>query len=63
VPLPESLSTLPTEDYRPGSIVLGLYPDTSCFYKAKVIRGGPGLNGRQISAKVRLSCSTPPYPR
>lgn len=51
VPLPESLQTLPIEDYKMGTQVLGLYPDTSCFYRAVVRGGGPGLNGK-ITAKV-----------
>lgn len=52
VPLPESLTTLPSEDYKVGTHVMGLYPDTSCFYRAIVRGGGPGLNGK-LTAKVR----------
>lgn len=52
VPLPESLHTLPPEDYKIGSQVLGLYPDTSCFYQATVRSGGPGMNGGKVTAKV-----------
>jgi hypothetical protein len=52
VPLPESLSTLPLEDYKVGAQVMGLYPDTSCFYQAIVRGGGPGINGR-ITAKMQ----------
>jgi hypothetical protein len=51
VPLPESLSTLPQEDYKVGAQVMGLYPDTSCFYQAIVRGGGPGMNGK-ITVKV-----------
>lgn len=51
VPLPESLQTLPPEDYKIGTQVMGLYPDTSCFYQAIVRGGGPGMNGR-VTAKV-----------
>lgn len=43
VPLPESASTLPEKDYAVGTEVMALYPDTSCFYKAVVKGGGPGL--------------------
>lgn len=46
VPLPDHSRTLPPEDYKPGTHVLGLYPDTSCFYRAIVRGGGPGLGGR-----------------
>lgn len=55
VPLPESLSTLPQEDYRVGTQVLGLYPDTSCFYRAIVRGGGPGLNGKVTAKMMRRS--------
>lgn len=51
VPLPESLTTLPLEDYKVGAQVMGLYPDTSCFYRAIVRGGGPGLSGK-LTAKV-----------
>lgn len=43
VPLPESCDTLPEKDYKPGSHVLALYPDTSCFYRAVVKGGGPKM--------------------
>ncbi|EPQ32258.1 uncharacterized protein PFL1_00455 [Pseudozyma flocculosa PF-1] len=43
VPLPESVSTLPPIDYPVGAQVMGLYPDTSCFYRATVQGGGPGI--------------------
>lgn len=45
VPLPESPDTLPTKDYTIGHDVLAVYPDTSCFYRAIVRGGGPGLKG------------------
>lgn len=54
VPLPENLHTLPLEDYKVGTQVLGLYPDTSCFYRATVQGGGPGLNGK-VTSKVSMS--------
>ncbi|SNX81537.1 uncharacterized protein MEPE_00242 [Melanopsichium pennsylvanicum] len=44
IPLPVSLQTMPAQDYQPGSRVLGMYPDTSCFYGATVKSGGPGLS-------------------
>lgn len=53
VPLPENLSTLPLEDYKVGTHVLGLYPDTSCFYRAVVRGGGPGLNGKITQKMMR----------
>lgn len=56
VPLPESLQTLPPEDYKIGTQVMGLYPDTSCFYQAIVRGGGPGMNGR-VTAKVNYFSS------
>ncbi|KAN0066095.1 hypothetical protein ACQY0O_000188 [Thecaphora frezii] len=43
VPLPESVQTLPPVDYPKGAQVMGLYPDTSCFYRATVHGGGPGI--------------------
>ncbi|ETS63483.1 hypothetical protein PaG_01769 [Moesziomyces aphidis] len=43
IPLPISLQTLPASDFTPGTRVLGMYPDTSCFYGAFVRSGGPGL--------------------
>ncbi|UZJ52220.1 hypothetical protein CBS101457_001540 [Exobasidium rhododendri] len=52
VPLPESLSTLPLDDYKVGTQVMGLYPDTSCFYQAIVRGGGPGVTGK-ITAKMQ----------
>ncbi|CEH11689.1 UNCHARACTERIZED [Ceraceosorus bombacis] len=53
VPLPESVATLPPQDYAVGQWVMGMYPDTSCFYRAKVLGGGPGLTGRQNPAKLK----------
>ncbi|KAL9932015.1 hypothetical protein V8E36_009076 [Tilletia maclaganii] len=44
VPLPESVPTLPPHDYAPGSQVMALYPDTTCFYKATIVSGGPGVH-------------------
>ncbi|KAE8209470.1 hypothetical protein CF327_g6546 [Tilletia walkeri] len=44
VPLPENVHTLPPHDYTPGSQVMALYPDTTCFYRATVVSGGPGLH-------------------
>ncbi|CAO1619878.1 unnamed protein product [Sympodiomycopsis kandeliae] len=44
VPLPENISTLPDKDYPPGSQVMALYPDTSCFYKAVIKGGGPKMD-------------------
>ncbi|WFD42942.1 hypothetical protein MPSI1_001593 [Malassezia psittaci] len=43
-PLPNSLETLPMDNYQPGSRVLALYPDTSCFYNATIQGGGPALS-------------------
>lgn len=54
VPLPESASTLPEKDYAVGTEVMALYPDTSCFYKAVVKGGGPGLgvlSRKQVSGR------------
>lgn len=50
-----SINTLPERDYPPGSHVLGLYPDTSCFYKAIVRGGGPNMEQalKGNPAKVR----------
>lgn len=53
VPLPENLNTLPLDDYKVGTHVLGLYPDTSCFYRAIVRGGGPGLNGKVTQKMMR----------
>ncbi|KAK0529061.1 hypothetical protein OC842_004357 [Tilletia horrida] len=44
VPLPENIATLPAHDYTPGAQVMALYPDTTCFYRATVVSGGPGLH-------------------
>ncbi|KZS90459.1 hypothetical protein SISNIDRAFT_457608 [Sistotremastrum niveocremeum HHB9708] len=33
------------EEFPVGSTVMGLYPDTSCFYKAKVIHGPKDFHG------------------
>lgn len=44
VPLPENVNTLPDKDYPPGSQVMALYPDTSCFYRAVVKGGGPRMD-------------------
>lgn len=52
-PLPISLDSLPPEDYTPGSRVLALYPDTSCFYFATVKGGGPHLGPGIARSKVR----------
>jgi len=30
------------EEYPVGSVVMGLYPDTSCFYRAEVV-ASPGM--------------------
>ncbi|CAD6983870.1 unnamed protein product [Tilletia controversa] len=43
VPLPETVQTLPSHDYTSGSQVMALYPDTTCFYRATIVSGGPGL--------------------
>ncbi|CAO1614730.1 unnamed protein product [Parajaminaea phylloscopi] len=51
VPLPETVQTLPERDYPPGSQVMALYPDTSCFYRALVKGGGPKLEN--LSRKQR----------
>ncbi|SPO19873.1 uncharacterized protein UTRI_00269_B [Ustilago trichophora] len=52
IPLPISLQTMPAADYPPGSRVLGMYPDTSCFYGATVKSGGPGLSRNANLAKL-----------
>lgn len=52
IPLPISLQTMPASDYSPGSRVLGMYPDTSCFYGATVKSGGPGLTRNANLAKL-----------
>ncbi|SAM71326.1 uncharacterized protein UBRO_00356 [Ustilago bromivora] len=52
IPLPVSLQTMPASDYPPGSRVLGMYPDTSCFYGATVKSGGPGLSRNANLAKL-----------
>ncbi|GAC97810.1 hypothetical protein PHSY_005398 [Pseudozyma hubeiensis SY62] len=52
IPLPISLHTMPASDYAPGSRVLGMYPDTSCFYGATVKSGGPGLTRNANLAKL-----------
>ena len=52
IPLPISLQTMPASDYPPGSRVLGMYPDTSCFYGATVKSGGPGLTRNANLAKL-----------
>ncbi|PWZ02801.1 hypothetical protein BCV70DRAFT_6582 [Testicularia cyperi] len=52
IPLPISLQTMPASDYQPGSRVLGMYPDTSCFYGAVVKSGGPGLTRNANIAKL-----------
>ncbi|SPO20792.1 uncharacterized protein UTRI_00269 [Ustilago trichophora] len=52
IPLPISLHTMPAADYPPGSRVLGMYPDTSCFYGATVKSGGPGLSRNANLAKL-----------
>ncbi|KAG8968766.1 hypothetical protein FRC03_006223 [Tulasnella sp. 419] len=41
------------EEYPPGTVVLGLYPDTSCFYRAVVVAGPkdpPTGSGRTVSS-------------
>lgn len=35
------------EEYPAGSVVMGLYPDTSCFYRAEVV-AAPGTRVRKI---------------
>ncbi|EST09852.1 SGF29 tudor-like domain protein [Kalmanozyma brasiliensis GHG001] len=52
IPLPISLQTMPASDYSAGSRVLGMYPDTSCFYGATVKSGGPGLTRNANLAKL-----------
>ncbi|SJX60264.1 uncharacterized protein SRS1_11578 [Sporisorium reilianum f. sp. reilianum] len=52
IPLPISLQTMPASDYPVGSRVLGMYPDTSCFYGATVKSGGPGLTRNANLAKL-----------
>ncbi|KAI0032564.1 SGF29 tudor-like domain-containing protein [Vararia minispora EC-137] len=38
-------------EFPPGSTVLALYPDTSCFYRAEVL-GSPSSTGRNPGAKI-----------
>ncbi|PWN52756.1 hypothetical protein IE53DRAFT_253595 [Violaceomyces palustris] len=52
VPLPESVATLPPQDYPVGAQVMGLYPDTSCFYRATVKGGGPGITKNTPMSKL-----------
>lgn len=58
VPLPMSINTLPERDYPPGSHVLGLYPDTSCFYKAIVRGGGPNMEQALKGNPAKVSTET-----
>lgn len=53
VPLPESPATLPPWDYPPGHKVLAVYPDSTTFYPATIVGGGPGLT-RGLTSTVRL---------
>jgi hypothetical protein len=44
-------------EYRPGDIVLALYPGTTCFYRAKVV-GHCEVDEASMRARVFLDCST-----
>ncbi|WFD05007.1 hypothetical protein MVES1_000332 [Malassezia vespertilionis] len=62
VPLPNSIESLPHEDYAQGTRVLALYPDTSCFYNATVRGGGPHLQWQATKIKKReQDALTAPY--
>jgi SGF29 tudor-like domain len=41
------------EEYAVGSIVMGLYPDTSCFYRAEVVAAP---RDSQPGSRVSLCC-------
>ncbi|GJJ15562.1 hypothetical protein Clacol_009840 [Clathrus columnatus] len=41
------------EEYPAGSIVMGLYPDTSCFYRAEVV-AAPGARSSAASSKTPM---------
>lgn len=56
IPLPEPKAPL-TQEFPVGSTVLGLYPDTSCFYRAEVVatpKSTLGNTGRQPIYKLRF---------
>lgn len=61
VPLPININTLPEKDYPVGSQVMGLYPDTSCFYRAIIKGGGPGMEQALRGNPAKVSWSLSPY--
>lgn len=60
VPLPESSATLPPRDYPSGHKVLAVYPDSTTFYPATILGGGPGLTRgiTKVSGTRRLSSAS-----
>ncbi|WFD38864.1 uncharacterized protein MJAP1_001828 [Malassezia japonica] len=52
-PLPNSVDSLPPDDYRAGTRVLALYPDTSCFYNATIQGGGPAISKSTPRSKIQ----------